>query len=257
MKIRVLGTGTSTGVPMIACACEVCTSSNPKDKRLRVSVYIEIDELCLCIDTGPDFRQQILRENITKLDAVLFTHEHKDHTAGLDDVRAFNFIQKSDMPCYGRGSVLEQIKQEFAYAFVEHKYPGIPRINLKEIHNQPFEIQGVGIIPIDVMHHLLPVFGFRINDFAYITDVNFIPDSELEKLQNLEVLIMGALQHSEHPSHYTLPQAIEIAKKINAKKTYFTHISHRMGLHEITESQYLKPVSDSIFLAYDGLKIEI
>lgn len=257
MKIRFLGTGTSTGVPMIACPCEVCTSPDSKDKRLRVSIYLEIEHLCLGIDAGPDFRQQMLRENITQLDAVLFTHEHKDHTAGLDDVRAFNFFQHKDMPVYGRKPVLEQIKKEFAYAFSEIKYPGIPRIELIEITEQPFQIQNIDIIPIDVMHFMLPVFGFRIKNFAYITDVNMIPDSEYKKLQNLDVLVLGALQQTEHLSHFTLSQAIEVAQKINAKTTYFTHISHRMGRHEAVESQYLRPISDTMFLAYDGLHLEI
>ncbi len=239
---------------MIACPCEVCASTDPRDKRLRVSVFIEIEGVSICIDTGPDFRQQMLREGITKLDAVLFTHEHKDHTAGLDDVRAFNFFQQRDMPIYGRTQVLVQIQQEFSYAFAEIKYPGIPRIQLNEIENSPFHIQGVEIIPIDVMHHLLPVFGFRIKDFAYITDVNFIEESEQEKLKNLEVLVLGALQKTEHPSHYTLQQAIEMAKKIGAKTTYFTHISHRMGRHETIENENLPP---SIYLAYDGLVLTL
>jgi phosphoribosyl 1,2-cyclic phosphate phosphodiesterase len=253
VKITFLGTGTSSGIPLIGCQCDVCKSSDEKDKRLRVSVHIEINNKSFVIDTGPDFRQQMLRANINRLDAVLFTHEHKDHTAGLDDVRAYNFLQHCEMPVYGRAQVLEQLKAEFAYAFAEKKYVGIPLIRLHEITNQVFDIEGISFQPIDVMHHRLPVFGYRIGNFAYITDVNFISELESKKLKNLDVLVLGALQIQSHPSHYTLEQAIEVAQRINAKQTYFTHLSHKMGTHA-TVSKILPP---TIQLAYDGLQVSL
>ena len=251
MQVTFLGTGTSSGVPLIGCQCAVCQSMDYRDKRLRVSVLIETDGKNFVIDTGPDFRQQMLRERVTRLDAVLFTHQHKDHTAGLDDVRAFNFLQRRDMPVYGRGQVLDQLKNEFAYAFAEKKYPGIPRLQLHEIVNQPFHIEGVEFIPIDALHHRLPVFGFRVGDFAYLTDINFVPEAELIKLQDLDVLVIGALQIEPHLSHFTLSQALDFAQKVAAKQTYFTHISHKLGLHR----EVSKLLPDTIALAQDGLKL--
>jgi phosphoribosyl 1,2-cyclic phosphate phosphodiesterase len=253
MKITFLGTGTSSGVPLIGCQCEVCQSLDYRDKRLRVSIHVEIAGKSFVIDTGPDFRQQMLRAGIKKLDAVLFTHEHKDHTAGLDDVRAFNFLQQQDMPVYARAQVLEQIQTEFAYVFAEKRYPGIPRLQLNEITGAPFEIAGVRFVPIDVMHHLLPVFGFRINNFAYITDVNFIAAASQEKLRDLDVLVLGALQREPHPSHYTLQQALDVVAQIAPKRTFFTHISHRMGLQRDLDFE-LPP---HIRLAYDGLTLTL
>ena len=249
MQITFLGTGTSQGVPVIACGCEVCQSLDFRDKRLRVSIHIEIDGKSFVIDTGPDFRQQMLRERIKTLDAVIFTHEHKDHTAGLDDVRAYNFFQKRDMPIYARKQVLEQIQQEFAYAFTETKYPGIPQIELNEIQNQAFEIAGVNFMPIEVMHLHLPVFGFRIKDFTYITDVNFISDEEIEKIKGSKVVVMGALRKEKHLSHYSLSEAIEVLEKIAPEQAYITHMSHQMGLHFEVE----KELPSFVKLAYDGL----
>lgn len=251
MKITLLGTGTSSGVPLIGCDCGVCRSLDYRDKRLRVSVHIQTNGKSFVIDTGPDFRQQMLREGIKQLDAVIFTHQHKDHTAGLDDVRAYNFLQRRDIPVYARAEVLQQLRREFDYVFAEFKYPGIPRIHLHEIENKPFEVAGVIFRPIDVLHHKLPVFGFRIGDFAYVTDVNYISEEEQKKLQNLEVLVLDALQHDPHLSHYTLQQAIEIAEILNAKTTYFTHISHKMGCHAEVE----KALPPTIRLGYDGLKL--
>jgi phosphoribosyl 1,2-cyclic phosphate phosphodiesterase len=253
MKITFLGTGTSQGVPVIACDCEVCRSLDFRDKRLRVSIHIEIDGKSFVIDTGPDFRQQMLRERVKSLDAVIFTHEHKDHTAGLDDVRAYNFRQQKDMPIYARKQVLEQIQQEFAYAFTETKYPGIPQINLNEIQNVPFEIEGIQFLPIEVMHHQLAVFGFRIGDFCYITDVNFISELEGEKTKGAKVIVLGALQKSPHLSHYTLEEAVEVLKKLAPERAYLTHISHRMGLHKEIDEE----LPDFIKLAYDGLVLEM
>ena len=253
MQVTFLGTGTSSGVPLIGCQCAVCQSLDYRDKRLRVSVLIETQGKSFVIDTGPDFRQQMLRERVTQLDAVLFTHQHKDHTAGLDDVRAFNFLQRQDMPVYARSQVLDQLKAEFAYVFADKKYPGIPRIQLHEITNQPFCIEGVTFVPIDAMHHNLPVFGFRVGDFAYLTDINFVPDHEMYKLNNLAVLVIGALQIEPHISHFTLSQALDFAQKVGAKQTYFTHISHKLGSHK----EVSKHLPDTVLLAQDGLRLRL
>lgn len=253
MVITLLGTGTSSGIPLIGCRCDVCRSLDYRDKRLRVSVYVETQGKCFVIDTGPDFRQQMLREDITQLDAVIFTHQHKDHTAGLDDVRAFNFLQNKDMPVYGRLQVLEQLKREFEYVFADYRYPGIPRLQLHEITNTPFDVLGVTFTPIDVLHHRLPVFGFRIGNFAYLTDVNHIPEAELAKLQNLDVLVLGALQRETHISHFNLQQAIDTVTILKPKVTYFTHLSHKMGRHAEVE----KELPAHIRLGFDWLKIRL
>lgn len=252
MKITFLGTGTSQGVPVIACTCEVCTSLDFRDKRLRTSVLIEHNDNTFVVDSGPDFRQQMLRERVTKLDAILFTHEHKDHTAGLDDVRAFNYHQ-GELPVFGRKSVLEQLKKEFAYAFADYKYPGIPLITLNEIDNAPFEIKNTLITPIDTLHYKLPVFGFRIEDFTYITDAKTISDQELEKIKGSKVIVLNALQKTEHISHYTLSEAIDLLTELKPERAYLTHISHRMGRHGLVE----KELPSFIKLAYDGLSITL
>jgi phosphoribosyl 1,2-cyclic phosphate phosphodiesterase len=254
MTITFLGTGTSGGVPVLTCGCSVCRSVDFRDKRLRVSIWIQTEGKSFVIDTGPDFRQQALRENIQTIDAVIYTHEHKDHTAGLDDIRPYNYLQGiKHQSVYGHARVLAQLKQEFHYAFEEIKYHGVPLIQCHEIDNQPFMVEGVQFTPIEVMHHKLPVFGFRIGDFTYITDVNYISDEELEKVYGSKILVLGALQREKHISHYTLEQAVEVAKKVNAEMTYFTHISHKMGLHADVE----KELPDNIRLAYDGLKINV
>jgi phosphoribosyl 1,2-cyclic phosphate phosphodiesterase len=253
MRITFLGTGTSQGVPVIACDCAVCRSLDYRDKRLRVSVWVEVQGRSLVIDTGPDFRQQMLRARVRRLDAVLFTHQHKDHVAGLDDVRAFNFRQKKDMPLYGRPSVLDQIQREFYYAFEEQKYPGVPHLQLLPITNEPFEVEGVRVTPIEVMHGQLPVYGFRIGDFTYITDTNFISEAELEKIRGSKVLVLDALQKESHLSHFTLAQATALINRLDVPQSYLIHISHRMGLHEAVEAE-LPP---HIRLAYDGLTLEL
>ena len=253
MKITFLGTGTSQGVPVIACDCEVCRSIDYRDKRLRSSIHIQTNGKSIVVDTGPDFRQQMLRERIKWLDAVVFTHEHKDHTAGMDDVRSFNFKQQMDMPIYARKNVIEQLKQEFSYIFAAKKYPGVPRIKTHEINGSAFNVEGVEFTPVEVMHYKLPVYGFRIGDFSYITDANYISDTEKKKLNGTKVLVLNALQKTEHISHFTLDEAVELAKEINAERTYFTHISHKLGRHNDI-NQELPP---GIQLAYDGLKIEL
>ncbi len=253
MKIRFLGTGTSQGVPVIACKCEVCTSMDFRDQRLRVSVNVEVDGQSFIIDSGPDFRQQILRENIVAMDALLFTHEHKDHTAGMDDIRSFNFKDKKAMPVYGRAEVLHQIKQEFSYIFKNTGYPGIPQVELHEIDNIPFKINGVKVIPIEVMHYKLPVFGFRIKDFTYITDANYISAESLEKIKGTKVLVLNALQKEPHISHFTLQQALEIVARVQPEKAYFTHMSHKIGLHVAVQ----KELPENVYLAYDGLVLNL
>lgn len=253
MTITLLGTGTSSGVPLIGCECAVCRSVDFRDKRLRSSIHIAVDGRSFVVDTGPDFRQQVLRLNLRQLDAVLFTHEHKDHTAGLDEVRAYNFRSGKDMPIYGRPTVLAQLQREFAYVFAEHKYPGTPRIQLNEIQNEPFDVQGVRIIPIEVMHHRLPVYGFRIGDFTYLTDLNAIAETELQKVFGTKILVLDALQRQPHISHFTLDQAVAVAQRIGADRTYFTHISHKLGLHHEVE----KELPPSIRLGYDGLQIKV
>ncbi len=253
MQVTFLGTGTSQGIPVIACDCAVCTSFDYRDKRLRTSIYIETDKVKLVIDTGPDFRQQILRARIKQLDAILFTHEHKDHVAGLDDVRGFNFVQKRDMPVYARNNVIDALKREFAYIFAEYQYPGIPRLDIHELKNEAFEIQGEKIIPIEVMHYKLPVFGFRIQDFTYITDANAISDSEIEKIKGSKVVVLNALQKEPHVSHFTVEQAVEMIQKINPEKAYFVHMGHRLGKHADAE----KELPANIHFAYDGLVLEM
>ena len=224
-----------------------------RDKRLRTSVRLEVEDKSLVIDTGPDFRQQMLREDVKRLDAVLFTHGHKDHTAGLDDVRAYNFLQKMDMPVYGQQEVLEQLKKEYFYVFESHKYPGIPRLNLIVIGEHPFNVSGILVTPLPVLHLKMPVLGFRIGDFSYITDTNFIPDETLQKLKGTRVLVLNALQKEKHISHFNLEEAIAMAQQINAEQTYFTHISHKLGLHKPVAGEL--PVN--ISLAYDGLSVTL
>ncbi|GAB3543327.1 MBL fold metallo-hydrolase [Spirosoma fluminis] len=253
MVVTLLGTGTSSGVPLIGCTCEVCRSVDFRDKRLRSSIHIAVEGRSFIVDTGPDFRQQVLRLNLNELDAVLFTHEHKDHTAGLDEVRAYNFRSGRDIPLYGRPTVLAQLQREFAYVFAEHKYPGVPRVRINEITNEPFEVLGIRIIPIEVMHHKLPVFGFRIGDFTYLTDLNSIAEEELPKVMGTRILVLDALQRQPHISHFTLDQAVALAERIGAERTYFTHISHKLGLHREVE----KELPTAIRLGYDGLQIKL
>ena len=253
MTITFLGTGTSQGVPVIGCDCPVCTSLDFRDKRLRTSIFIEVKGKKLVVDTGPDFRAQMLRERVDHLDAVLFTHAHKDHTAGLDDVRSFNFKQKYDMPVYGRADVLEQLQQEFSYIFAKKKYPGVPQVELHEIQNKSFDAVNVPVTPIDVLHYKLPVFGFRIGEFTYITDVNHISEAEKEKIKGSKILVLSALQKEDHISHFTLQEALDLIDELKVPKAYLIHMSHRMGLHAEVE----KELPEHVELAYDGLKISL
>ncbi|WP_046243423.1 MBL fold metallo-hydrolase [Hymenobacter terrenus] len=255
MVVTFLGTGTSSGVPMIGCACEVCRSLDHRDHRLRVSVHLAVAGRSFVVDSGPDFRQQMLRAHITHLDALLFTHEHKDHTAGLDDIRAFNFRQQIDMPVYGEPRVLNQLQQEFAYIFAEHKYPGVPRVVLHPIERDdaPFDVLGVAVQPLRAMHHKLPVLGFRIGGFCYLTDANYIGPETLDQLRDADVIVLNALRRQEHISHFTLSQAIEILEEVKPKRAFLTHLSHQMGRHREVEAE----LPAWIRLAYDGLKVEV
>ncbi len=253
MRVTFLGTGTSQGVPILCCDCAVCTSSNYKDNRLRSSILIESETAKLVIDSGPDFRQQLLREKLKKLDAVVFTHEHKDHLAGLDEVKAFNFFNKMRMQVYATERVQSALKREFAYIFSEEKYPGIPEIDLHTVTNDIITIGDIKLLPINVMHYKMPVKAYRINDFSYITDANFISEEEKEKIKGSKIIVVNALRREEHISHYTLQQAINLMEELKPEKAYFTHISHQLGLHDMVN----KELPAYIELAYDGLKIEI
>lgn len=253
MTIRFLGTGTSQGIPVIACDCEVCSSSDPRDKRLRSSVLLQLADKNIIIDTGPDFRYQMLREHIDHLDAILFTHSHKDHIAGLDDVRAFNRQQGGAIDIYGTREVHEALKREFYYAFATKKYPGVPQLELHEITLSPFSLFGEEIIPIEVMHYMMPVLGFRLGDFTYITDAKTVSDSQIRKIIGTKILVVNALQRDPHISHFTLDEAIAFAQRVGAAQTYFTHISHRLGLHEEVDRELPKGIS----LAYDGLVLDM
>ncbi|PSR53251.1 hydrolase [Adhaeribacter arboris] len=251
MMLTFLGTGTSQGVPVIGCACEVCQSVDYRDKRLRTSAHLQIGDKSIIIDSGPDFRQQVLRERIKTLDALVFTHEHKDHTSGLDDIRAYNFLQQRNMPLYGEPRVLDQIKREFAYIFSGANYPGIPRVVLHPISEAGFEAEGIFFQPIRIYHHKLPILGFRIGNLTYITDANFISAESKKIIQGSEVIVLNALRHEPHISHFSLNEAIELLQELQPKKAYLTHISHLLGLHHEVEAE----LPDFIHLAYDGLKV--
>ncbi len=253
MKVTLLGTGTSQGVPVIACECAVCKSKDPKDKRLRSSVMLSINDKNLVIDSGPDFRQQMLREKVMNLEAIIYTHEHKDHVAGMDDVRAFNFKENKDMHLYGNQGVGEALRREFHYAFSEFKYPGVPEVVFHLIGSDPFSVGDFNIVPIDVLHYKMPVKAYRIGGFGYITDANLISDAELEKFKGIEILVINALRKEKHPSHFNVEQAIEIARKINPRKAYFTHISHLLGKHEEVSTE----LPAGIEIAYDGLSFDV
>jgi phosphoribosyl 1,2-cyclic phosphate phosphodiesterase len=254
MKITMLGTGTSQGVPVIACDCKVCISEDKKDNRLRCSVLISIGNENYCIDSGPDFRQQMLREQVKTLSGIIFTHEHKDHVAGLDDVRAFNFREQKDMDIYCAAPVEVALKREFHYAFADDKYPGVPSLNIVPIDNQSFKLpNGTEVIPIQVMHYKMPVLGFRIGDFTYITDAKTISEDEKAKISGSEILVVNALRKEEHISHFNLEEALAFIAEMKPKKAYLTHISHLFGTHE----EILALLPPNVYPAYDGLTFEL
>jgi phosphoribosyl 1,2-cyclic phosphate phosphodiesterase len=252
IKITFLGSGTSGGVPMIGCECEVCTSNDKKDKRLRASILVQSSKTTLVVDTGPDFRYQMLRQKVKHLDGVVFTHPHKDHLAGLDDVKAFNFHTKIPMNLYADSLTEEALRRDFYYAFTDTKYPGIPELTLNTITLDPFIVGDIPIVPILVWHLKMPVMGYRFGKFTYITDANRIDESEKEKIRGSEAMVLNALRKQKHISHFTLEEAIDMVEDLKVPKAYFTHISHQLGLHAKIEAE----LPDGIHLAYDGLELE-
>lgn len=252
MKITFLGTGTSQGVPVIACECSTCLSEDTHDKRLRTSLLVETDETTLLFDAGPDFRQQMLREHVLKLDSILLTHEHKDHISGMDDVRAFNYKSQDAIDIYAEERVQKAIKKEYSYVFSEYQYPGIPKMRLNAIPEHSFNVKGIQIIPIRVFHYRLPVYGFRIGNFAYITDANYIPEESKEKLIGVKYLVINALRKEKHISHFSLREAVDFIREVSPKKAFITHISHQMGFY----AEVSKELPRGIALAYDGLSFE-
>jgi len=238
---------------MVACDCNVCTSADPNDKRLRSSILVESQATRLVVDTTPDFRYQMLREKVRHLDAVLFTHPHKDHIAGLDDVRAFNFFQEQAMQVYANQMTIDALMREFAYAFADKKYPGVPNLELNSIGLEPFSIGDIPIIPIQVWHMKMPVFGFRFGSFTYITDANRIDEAEKEKIRGSRIIVVNALRNEKHISHYTLDEAIELVRELDVPEAYFTHISHQLGRHAEVEAQ----LPEGMHLGYDGMEIRM
>ena len=253
LQITFLGTGTSSGVPMIGCSCPVCTSADSRDRRLRSSVLIESPETTIVIDTTPDFRYQMLRQQVKKLDAVVFTHPHKDHMAGLDDIRAFNFFSGKSMPVYANSLTEEALRRDFYYAFSDTKYPGVPELDVHTITDEPFRIQDLVIQPILTWHLKMPVLGFRVGPFTYITDANYIEDAEKEKIKGSSVLVLNALRKEHHISHFNLQQAIDLVEELQVPEAYFTHISHQMGLHSEVEAE----LPQGVHLSYDGLTLRL
>ncbi len=251
IEATLLGTGTSQGVPIIACSCDVCKSDNPKDKRLRSSLLLKINGQNFVIDAGPDFRQQMLREQVNSLRAILLTHEHVDHMFGLDDIRSYNWIQKHPTDIFAEQRVQDAVKHTFHYAFANSKYPGIPKMNLHLIENKPFIIDNIEFIPIRCYHHKLPVYGFRVGDLTYITDTNSISKNELEKIKGTKVLIINALRKEKHISHFNLEEALDIINEIQPEKAFLTHLSHHFGKHTDIEKELPK----NVFVAFDRLRI--
>ncbi len=249
--VTFLGTGTSSGVPMIGCNCSVCTSTNAKDYRLRSSILIETETTTITIDCGPDFRQQMLTHKVQKLDAIVFTHPHKDHIAGLDDVRGFNFFSKKNMALYCNTITENRLRNEFDYAFAAEKFDGLPLLNLHNISFEPFTVGDIHITPIKVWHLKMPVLGFRIGSFTYITDANKIDEEELEKIKGSTTLVLNALRHETHLSHFNLSEALQVCQQLNIPQSYLTHISHQLGLH----NEVSNTLPHNIALAYDGLQL--
>ncbi len=253
LRITFLGTGTSGGVPMIGCGCYVCASSNEKDKRFRSSILVQSDKTTLVVDTTPDFRSQMLRENVKKLDAVIFTHPHKDHVAGLDDIKAYNFFQKKSMDVFANTLTQNELQREFPYIFAHDKYPGIPSVNLHTISDKTFMVGDIPATPILVYHLKMPVLGFRFGNFTYITDANRIDDEEKEKIKGSKVIVVNALRKKEHISHFNLQEAVDLVKELEIPQAYFTHISHQLGLHNEINNE----LPSNIELAWDGLKLKL
>ena len=253
LTATLLGTGTSQGVPVIACDCPVCTSTDPRDQRLRSSIWIQTQGKSIVIDSGPDFRQQMLRAQVHHLDAIVYTHLHKDHVAGMDDVRAYNYRTRQPMPIYADARTLQRLQEEFPYVFDGTNYPGIPQVTTHELDGSPFLAEGVPMTPIPVLHHRLPVLGFRVGGFAYVTDANHIPPASMALLQGLDVLILNALRHEPHVSHFTLQEALAVIAELQPRQAYLTHISHLLGTH----AEVSRMLPDNVALAYDGQVITL
>ncbi|MFO7755765.1 MAG: MBL fold metallo-hydrolase [Bacteroidales bacterium] len=253
MRITFLGTGTSQGVPVIACDCLTCRSQDERDKRLRTSLLVEADDQNIVIDAGPDFRQQMLRADVKSLRSILLTHEHKDHIGGMDDVRAYNYISKEPIDIYSDERVQEAIKRTYPYVFAENKYPGVPQMNLITIGDEPFRAGSVEVVPVRVYHYRLPVYGFRFGDFAYITDANYISADNRNKLIGVKYLVVNALRKEKHISHFNLREALQLIDEISPRKAFITHISHQMGLHK----EVSRELPASVSLAYDGLVVDV
>lgn len=254
LKVTFLGTGTSQGIPILGSQHPVCLSKDEKDKRLRVSVLVQWDDFSYVIDCGPDFRQQLLKNPIEQLDGILFTHEHADHTAGIDDIRPY-FFRQGDIPIYAHERVVAQLKQRFDYIFAnEDRYPGAPAVTINLVDKEtPFKLSNALVTPIEVWHNRLPVLGYRIKDFVYLTDVKRVEEEELLKIKGCKVLVVNALRTEPHHSHFNLEEALEFASEVGAERTYFTHISHHLGFHEVVQ----KNLPENVFLAYDNLKITV
>lgn len=254
MKLTFLGTGTSQGVPVIACRCRVCTSVDERDRRLRTSAMLSTKEgKNILFDIGPDFRQQMLRQRVEHLDAILVTHAHRDHVAGLDDVRSFNYVQHKNMDVYLNAVAKRALMRDYGYIFEHHEYPGLPEADLHEVVDAPFQAASVTVVPIKAMHKDLPILAFRVGEMAYITDANHIAPEEMEKLRGVKLLVINALRQAKHFSHFSLPEALEIIDKVQPERAFLTHISHEMGLHAEVE----KTLPRGVFLAYDNLEVEI
>ncbi len=251
VKITFLGTGTSQGVPVIACECAVCASSDDKDKRLRASLLVETSLNTFVIDAGPDFRQQMLNAGVKKLDAILLTHEHKDHIAGMDDLRAFNYRSQAAIDIYAEERVQAAVRKEYAYVFSENHYPGVPRMELHTLENYNINIKGDTVIPLRIFHYRLPIFGFRIGDMAYITDANYISEETKEKLFGVKYLVINALRKEKHISHFSLDEALDLAREVSPRKAYITHIGHQMGKH----ADVCRELPGNVTLAWDGLEV--
>lgn len=253
MTITFLGTGTSTGVPVVACNCDVCQSADERDSRLRTSVMVDVTGHKLIIDCGPDFRYQMIREKVEDISAILFTHGHRDHIAGIDDVRAFNYVLNKTVDIYASQEVINAINKEFPYILTEKRFFGAPQLNFNVIENKSFSVDGVDILPVEVMHHQMSVFGFRIGGFTYITDASYISETEKPKAIGSEVLVVNALRKSKHISHFSLEEALALIKELKPKRAFITHLSHFIGLHKDIQDN----LPDNVFLAYDGLKLEL
>ena len=251
-KLTFFGTGTSQGIPIIGCQCDRCRSTDPKDKRLRASALVEYGGLKILVDAGPDFRCQMLRSETRHLDAILLTHNHKDHTGGLDDVRSFNYFEKRAFPIYCEEYVQESLRREYAYAFAENPYPGAPKYELHTITDSPFEIGGVEIVPVRALHFTLPVLGFRFGKFGYLTDASKISEESIEKFRGVDTFVINAIRFTRHISHFTLDQALEVAAKVGAKRTFLTHLSHQLPRHE----EFARMLPGGVSPAFDGLRID-